>query len=155
MNSLSTSIFLNKAKRAYRLERAKDPSLPAPIWGGGWVEPNGGGSYLAVIPTNVGFPVVKRVSTTVSYHVRSASAAEARKADVRTVETGPTMALEAQARTALDRIISLLAELEKRALEAGNGLGARSGNGADPHHQHAHLRGNGSGDGAEASHIAA
>jgi hypothetical protein len=129
---------VNVARAHYNHQRTRNPCLASLVRGGELASHDG--TTIVVLETIYGQYVVYVVNPITGWRLRPATPQEARNLGIVPAEVRPTETLEAELRTAVDKMLTVSAALEARVREAGK-----------PHHHQNRGRGNGAGEAADHS----
>jgi hypothetical protein len=151
MKEIASPGLVDKAKRAYRAQRKRNPSLPALIPAAGEIRPGPGSAIFVVLATIGGYAVVTKFTPHTGWSQRPATPLDVKKLGLADADSKPTLALEDELRKATDVFLAAAAAVEHRtreehdfvfeaaeAIRASNLRAARKGNGAGigaPHNQ--------------------
>jgi hypothetical protein len=123
MKRISSFGLVDKAKRAYRAKRKRDPSLPDLVPGAGEMRPGPGGSIFVILNTADGGAAAQKFTPRTAWRQRPATSLEIKKLGVTGADEKPAKTLEADLRQATDALLVAAAAVERRAYAASNGLG--------------------------------
>jgi len=159
VSHISSCGLVDKAKRAYREQRKRDPSMPPLVPATGEIKPGVGGSIFGILTTVGGDVAVKKFTPRTGWRQRAATPAEIKKLGLADVDAKPIQTLEDELRRATDVFVAAAAALERRVYDTRDGVGevaafqraldhvaADKGNGVGVH------KGNGAGDGFDLPH---
>jgi hypothetical protein len=130
MSQISSSGLVDKAKRAFRAMRKRDPSMPELVAATGEMKTGAGAAIYVILKTVDGDAVVKKFTPRTGWRQRTATPLEIKKLGLTGLDEKPTATLEDELRRATDVFVAAAAAVERRVYDTRDSVG---GMGHTPH----------------------